>query len=243
MISNFGLQASAGFDPRQIPGLVGWWDAAAVAGFGTIQPTFDTQLVTWQDLSGSARHLTVPDTYQGGRYRNDGIYFGPSTTYRMSTTLVPALSSATVVHAYTVHAEPTGFASLLSLGSGDTRFTHQTNDSGTHNRVRWDKLSNANLTLTGSEKTIDTPTIVTVRTEFGIEGGGRYSMRTNGYHSAGSSFTEAAATSFTGVITRYGNSSCINTSHVVMLFNGYMDTNDCLRIEQWLGKRFGVAVA
>lgn len=46
------------FDARSYPGLLAWWDARYVNGFGSANPSADAMVASWTDLSGNGRTLT-----------------------------------------------------------------------------------------------------------------------------------------------------------------------------------------
>jgi hypothetical protein len=48
-----------GLDPRRLPGLSGWWDAAHPNGFGVALPVDGTPLGIWTDLSGLGHDVTA----------------------------------------------------------------------------------------------------------------------------------------------------------------------------------------
>lgn len=75
------------FDPRSIPGLEGWWDAADAASV-----TLDSGRVSeWRDKSGNGRHAanstsgsTQPDYVEGGRNGLSVLRFTAASTQRLT---------------------------------------------------------------------------------------------------------------------------------------------------------------
>lgn len=244
MISNFGLQASAGFDPRQIPGLIGWWDVAAVNGRDQAQPAEGSVINQWHDISGNGYHLTPPDTYVGPRFEQGAARFYTSHTVRLNSYDLPQLSEVTVFHVYRATIiTSSSYSTLLQYGSGDRRISHAPTPTGRHNRARWDKVSDTNMTITGTNTDLTSSHIFTFAGQLQVAGGGEYKSRTDGVFTGSGIFTDPTVATYDGAVGRFANAESDTYTHAILVYSGFMSGNQCLEVERWLGKRFGVAVA
>lgn len=140
------MLASSVFDPRRIPGLEAWWDAADSASV-----TLDSGRVSqWNDKSGNGRHAantssgsTQPDYITQGRNSLNVVRFTAASTQRLtvasSTATFKFLHDGTAswfvaVSSYGTSSNPTGSFALFgnnATASGNVGLMYGYDDRGT----------------------------------------------------------------------------------------------------------------
>lgn len=109
------MLAGSVFDPRRIPGLEAWWDAADSASV-----TLDSGRVSqWNDKSGNGRHAantssgsTQPDYITQGRNSLNVVRFTAASTQRLT------VASSTATFKFLHDGTKSYFASVAVFGTG-----------------------------------------------------------------------------------------------------------------------------